>query len=55
MDATMPDRGLPLSLWGIWWNAMLIRTGDRLAVPTLDEALARLDCVWSDFFREPAA
>jgi hypothetical protein len=34
---------------------VLIRTGDRLAVPTFDEALARLDCVWSDFFREPAA
>jgi hypothetical protein len=33
---------------------VLIRTGDRLAVPTLDGALARLDCVWSDFFREPA-
>src|SRR3974377_1658768 len=24
MDATMPDRGLPLSLWGIWWNAILL-------------------------------
>jgi hypothetical protein len=23
MDTTMPDRGLPLSLWGIWWNAIL--------------------------------
>ena len=31
----------------------LIRTGDRLAVPALDEALVRLDCVWSDFFRNP--
>src|ERR1700674_5729356 len=20
----MPDRGLPLSLWGIWWNAILL-------------------------------
>ena len=34
---------------------VLIRTGDRLAVPALDEALARLDCVWSDFLREPTA
>src|SRR5277367_7089522 len=24
MDSTMPDRGLPLSLWGIWWNAILL-------------------------------
>src|SRR6202161_1006693 len=24
MDATMPDRGLPLSLWGIWWNALCL-------------------------------
>src|SRR5580658_8564146 len=24
MDTTMPDRGLPLSLWGIWWNAILL-------------------------------
>src|SRR5271165_97468 len=24
MDATMPDRGPPLSLWGIWWNAILL-------------------------------
>src|ERR1700757_4030969 len=24
MDATMPDRGLPLSLWGLWWNAILL-------------------------------
>jgi hypothetical protein len=24
MDTTMPDRGLPLSLWGIWWNAILV-------------------------------
>src|SRR6202051_3914016 len=24
MDATMPDRGVPLSLWGIWWNAILL-------------------------------
>src|SRR6201993_3369200 len=24
MDATMPDRGLPLSLWGIWWNAIFL-------------------------------
>src|SRR5712671_2976680 len=24
MDSTMPDRGLPLSLWGIWWNATLL-------------------------------
>src|ERR1700736_5192066 len=24
MDATMPDRGLPLSLWGIWWNAIYL-------------------------------
>src|ERR1700751_3775351 len=24
MDETMPDRGLPLSLWGIWWNAILL-------------------------------
>src|SRR5579864_3620740 len=23
MDTTMPDRGHPLSLWGIWWNAIL--------------------------------
>jgi DDE superfamily endonuclease len=23
MDTTMPDRGLPLSLWGIWWSAIL--------------------------------
>src|SRR6202171_3605085 len=22
--STMPDRGLPLSLWGIWWNAILL-------------------------------
>jgi hypothetical protein len=34
---------------------VLIRTGDRLAVPALDEALARLDGVWSNFLREPAA
>src|SRR5258708_4309023 len=27
MDTTMPDRALPLSLslWGIWWNAILAR------------------------------
>src|ERR1700674_1602138 len=24
MDATMLARGLPLSLWGIWWNAILL-------------------------------
>src|SRR5450631_1452962 len=24
MDTTMPDRGLPLSLWGIWWSAILV-------------------------------
>jgi hypothetical protein len=24
MDTTMPDRGLPPSLWGIWWNAILL-------------------------------
>src|SRR5580765_8069393 len=24
MDTTMPDRGPPLSLWGIWWNAILL-------------------------------
>src|SRR5271167_4621457 len=24
MDATMTARGLPLSLWGIWWNAILL-------------------------------
>src|SRR5258707_11087669 len=24
MDSTMPDRGLLLSLWGIWWNAILL-------------------------------
>ena len=24
MDTTMPDRGLPLSLWGIWWNAIFL-------------------------------
>src|SRR5437016_5245575 len=24
MDATMPDRGLPRSLWAIWWNAILV-------------------------------
>jgi hypothetical protein len=24
MDTTMPDRGHPLSLWGIWWNAILL-------------------------------
>src|SRR5260370_24643943 len=24
MDWTMPDRGLPLSVWGIWWNAILL-------------------------------
>src|SRR6202171_1499219 len=24
MDSTMPDRGLPLSLWGICWNAILL-------------------------------
>jgi hypothetical protein len=24
MDTTMPDRGLPLSLWGIWWGAILV-------------------------------
>src|SRR6202051_3008652 len=24
MDSTMPDRGLPLSLWGIWWNVILM-------------------------------
>jgi hypothetical protein len=24
MDTTMPDRGLPLSLWGIWWRAILV-------------------------------
>jgi hypothetical protein len=34
---------------------VLIRTGDRLAVPALDAALAQLDCVWSDFLREPKA
>jgi uncharacterized protein DUF3754 len=33
---------------------VLVRAGDRLAVPTLDETLARLDCVWSDF-RKPTA
>jgi hypothetical protein len=36
-------------------HGVLIRTGDRLAVPALDEALARLDCVWGDFLREPTA
>ena len=34
---------------------VLIRTDDRLAVPALDEALARLDGVWGDFLREPTA
>src|SRR5580704_2641934 len=24
MDTTMPDREHPLSLWGIWWNAILL-------------------------------
>src|SRR6516225_8863986 len=24
MDTTMPDRALSLSLWGIWWNAILL-------------------------------
>jgi hypothetical protein len=24
MDTTMPDRELPLSLWGIWWSAILL-------------------------------
>jgi hypothetical protein len=24
MDTTMPDRGLPLSLWGISWSAILM-------------------------------
>src|SRR5438105_8622626 len=24
MDATMPDRGQPRSLWAIWWNAILV-------------------------------
>jgi DDE superfamily endonuclease len=24
MDTTMPDRGQPLSLWGIWWDAILL-------------------------------
>lgn len=24
MDTTMPDREQPLSLWGIWWNAILL-------------------------------
>lgn len=24
MDATMPDREQPLSLWGLWWNAILL-------------------------------
>ncbi len=24
MDATMPDRGLPRSLWAMWWNAILV-------------------------------
>jgi hypothetical protein len=24
MDTTMPDRALPRSLWGIWWNAILL-------------------------------
>jgi DDE superfamily endonuclease len=24
MDATMPDRALPRSLWAIWWNAILL-------------------------------
>jgi hypothetical protein len=24
MDATMLDRGSPLSLWSLWWNAMLL-------------------------------
>ena len=33
---------------------VLIRADDRLAVPALEETLARLDRVWSDFFK-PAA
>src|ERR1700686_1081024 len=24
MDTTMPDREHPPSLWGIWWNAILL-------------------------------
>lgn len=24
MDTTMPDRGRPLELWAIWWNAILL-------------------------------
>jgi hypothetical protein len=24
MDTTMPDREQPLSLWGLWWNAILL-------------------------------
>src|SRR6202162_1639957 len=24
MDTTMLDRGRPLSLWGLWWNAILL-------------------------------
>ena len=34
---------------------VLIRTADRLAVSAFDAALAQLDCVWSDFLREPKA
>jgi hypothetical protein len=34
---------------------VLVRAGDRLAVPTLDETLARLHGVWRDFFSGPTA
>jgi len=45
----MPDREHPLSLWGIWWNAILLLRSDgnepmRQAIKALAVAILLAEC-----------
>jgi 2-polyprenyl-6-methoxyphenol hydroxylase-like FAD-dependent oxidoreductase len=48
MDSTMPDRGLPLSLWGIWWRVIGFPTNDGLTVTYVACPCTDFDGVRSD-------